>query len=201
MTIRIVIGIDPSLSNTGIARIDHKPADHRIGLIDVTCTAVAGRKGKRNETLTQRADRMHLIAAHVSDALGTWRGNAPILLVIEGPAYALHNGSSWDRAGLWWRIVSTAMSRGALVGTVAPSTRAKWATGNGKADKAAVASALYRRFGINADSSDEADAAVLALMGAQRLNWLPHQPAYSTDSLAAAAWPANLGDRQVAGIK
>lgn len=171
-----VIGIDPSLTGTGIARVTQD------GIARVTHF---GRKGKRDESLWDRAKR----TASIRDDVADWITGEPLdpasdhwtswpnpeLVVIEAPAPSRQGGSSWDRAHLWWQLVEIGI--GPLHATptvqVAPNTRAKWATGRGNADKGAVSAAMARLWpDVEIDCDNCADALALASMAAQQLGWL-----------------------------
>lgn len=170
-----IIAIDLSLTSTGMATIypDGKMA-----------TGTITTKGKRGETITERCARIRYITGEV----GFWLATTS-LIVIEGPAGAVAGGSTWDRAGLWWAVVDRAMRLGP-VAVVSPPTRARWATGNGRADKAAVAVAIARRApDVDLSNSDEADALALAWMGAQWLGWQPVRNKVEQAALDAAKWP------------
>lgn len=174
-----VVGIDPSLTSTGVAVLCFSGAP--------TIT-LHGRKGKTGETLVQRGERMQLLVAQVGAAA---RPDKQTLVVIEAAASGIPGGSVLDRHGLWWAIVQVLINAGAPVATVISTTRAKWATGKGGADKAAVASAVSRLLPeVHIPTSDAADALVLALMGAQRLGWRDElDTKYRTEAIAAAMWP------------
>lgn len=174
-----VLGVDVSLTATGVARY------YQGG----PCTTEAiTSTGKRADSIEQRAFRIVDICRRLADHAPA--SFPPALAVIENPSFGSVGGSAWDRAGLWWQIVSRLVHRlDVPVALVAPATRAKWATGNGRADKAAVASALTRRYGVEFPSNDEADAGALALMGAHRLGWIT-APAYSLQALEGCkSWP------------
>lgn len=173
-----VLGVDVSLTATGVARYYD----------DGRCTTgVITSAGRRSDSIVQRADRLASIRGGVYEwAPGT---HLPVLVVVENPSFGSIGGSAWDRAGLWWHIVARFIALDVPVALVAPKTRAKWATGSGAADKAAVASALTRRYGVEFPSNDEADAGALALMGAHRLGWIT-APAYSLQALEGCkSWP------------
>lgn len=171
-----VVGIDPSLASTGVAV--HYPDGRAV--VDHIAT-----KGKRDETLAERRQRIRLIANGLKEFWGT-----ADLVVIEGPAGAAPGGSTWDRAGLWWAIVDR-VGEYCPIAIVGPSTRAKWAIGNGRADKAAVAVAMARRApDVELANSDESDALALAWMGAQWLGWRPIRSKVEQASLDAVKWPA-----------
>jgi Holliday junction resolvasome RuvABC endonuclease subunit len=182
-----IYGIDPSLASTGLAYISdwYTPV-----------TSVIRTKGKRADGLVERDGRiMHLRAA----VLG-WKPNGESarsakLIVIEGPSHGSRGGSPWDRAGLWWNIVHDVSAD--RVAVVPPPTRAKWATGNGRADKAAVA-VVAARLCPDAElpSSDAADALVLALMGAHALGLRPDlETKYRHEALLASKWPTDIAAR------
>lgn len=183
-----VIGIDASLTSTGMATV-HDNGDHVV-LHTVAST------GKRADGITERAARLHGITEAVRDYVADderWHGLA--LVVIEGPSMASVGGSAWDRAGVWWAIVQAAVAH-APVAVVAPTTRAKWATGSGKGDKAAIAAAMARRVPeVTIGNSDEADALALAWMGAQHLGWRP-TTAGERASLAVVRWPQLTSDEE-----
>lgn len=180
-----VIGIDVSLQSTGVAVV------HRRDLAAAADTIPS--KGHRGDSLADRSSRMAQIGTAVADWLygGPYNvAGPPLLTVIEAPVPVQRpGGSTWDRAGLWWRIVTTALTCGP-VATVSPTTRAKWATGNGRADKAAVAAAMTRYAPqVQIDNSDEADALALAYMGAQKLGWLHATGSVQYAALDAVTWP------------
>lgn len=162
--IRKVLGVDPSLTATGLATA--YPGGELVAEVE-------GRKGKLGEDLATRAARLSTLVLHVAEHVGVWRGPAPVLVVIEGPSHGSRGGSAWDRAGLWWGIVNACLGKGALVAVCSPSTRAQWATGKGNADKAAVAARVAKLTDADLPSADHADAAALALIGAHRLGWRP----------------------------
>lgn len=183
-----VIGIDVSLTSTGIA-IVHRDLRAAADTIET--------KGHRGDTVSDRFARLMRIDNAVADWIYGGPLNAscsPTLTVIEAPVSVRHpGGSTWDRAGLWWSIVRTALACGP-VATVSPTTRAKWATGKGNADKAAVA-AFMTRYAPNVPigNSDEADALALAYMGAQKLGWLHATGGIQYAAIDAVQWPELAG--------
>lgn len=182
-----VVGVDPSLTSTGIAVV------YASGEVSTECVNTVGR---RSDSLAERAARIRRIASAVGAFVPSLDGThdpGPLLLVVEGPSHGSRGGSSWDRAGLWWQLVQCAIRRRVPVAVCPPSVRAMWATGNGRADKAAVASAVTRMTGVEFETSDAADAAALAWMGAMWLGWTTGP---RTELLAKVAWP-DPGVREV----
>lgn len=188
-----VIGIDPSLRSTGLARVTLACATvdspHAITVDRCAETAVVRTRGRRHDDVTVRCQRLIDIAADVCG----WSLPAD-LVVIEGPSLGSGiSAAAWDRAGLWWRIVTRLHAAPVPVAVVPPTVRAKWITGSGRADKHAVREAITRLWHpywtpYYARDDNEADALVLASMGAQWLGWLP-VAGPDPDVLASAQWP------------
>lgn len=156
-----VIGIDPSLTSTGIAHV----RDGQIVLI-----GHVGSKGKADDTLGMRWARLNLLGAQV---MAQAAAAQPDLAVIEGPSMASKFGHPHDRSGLWWQLVSRLMGAGIKVVEVPPSNRMKYATGKGNAAKDAVLTDVVRRYQAQTThaiaKNDQADALVLAAMGSRHL--------------------------------
>lgn len=178
----IIAGIDPSLTGTGVALIN---TNDRLAPETWTITT----KGKAGDTLTQRAHRLHRIA----DEIGIYTAD---LVVIEAPAYSSRQGSQHDRSGLWWAIVHQMLTTGIPVAEVAPSCRARYATGKGNAPKDAVLLAVARRYPhVAVNNNNEADALILAAMGADHLGapLVEDLPATHRAALTAVHWPTLAG--------
>lgn len=156
----MIVGIDPSLAATGLACV--LPSND--GWIVATTTLPT--EGKRNASLFERARRIRGITADVI----AFSGDAS-LAVIEAPSYGSVGGSACDRHGLFWRIVDRLLHHDIPVVQIPPMTRTKFVTGQGNADKAAVAATMARdwpawRPTFANHSNDEADALALATIGA-----------------------------------
>jgi Holliday junction resolvasome RuvABC endonuclease subunit len=170
------LGIDLSLTSTGLARIYE---DGRAYTWSRTST------GKRGDMLTQRVTRIRRLTMDIdNDTYDTDR------VVIEAPSYGSRGGSTWDRAGLWWALIQLLVSRDLPVSLCAPATRAKWAAGTGRADKAAVAAAMARLFpNVEISNSDEADALALAHIGAVRAGYaVPTLARHDAAAMAKVHW-------------
>jgi len=116
-------------------------------------------------TLIGRRERLEAIASGV---VGFAYGSQ--LAVIEGPSYASSGRGTWDRAGLWWWVVSILHLTGVPVIEVPPKTRAKWATNKGNAGKGAVDVAVGRLWpDVPLRDDNDTDALALATIGAQLL--------------------------------
>lgn len=177
-----VIGIDLSLQSTGIAG---------PGWTDRIRST-----GRRADTLAQRRNRLRTLADQI-----TARAQGAALIVVEAPAYSRNAGSMHDRSGLWWMVVDRLHAHGIPVAEVAPTSRARYATGRGNAAKDEVLAAAIRRYpAADIDGNDVADAVILQAMG---LDWLGHPPAPVPQThraaLGAVAWSVEATDRSARG--
>lgn len=175
-----ILGIDPSLARTGVGILDYADPIHaRAEIVESF--------GRRGDTIRDRDARLNVIANEVC----AYAVPTTVLAVIEAPAFGAHGGSTWDRAGLWWRIVHRLHGRDIPVVMVAPTTLKKWATGSGRADKSDVAVAMARLWpGVDAASNDGWDGLGLAHLGAQALGWPVPVRAHHAVSVAAVDWSA-----------
>lgn len=158
----IILGIDPSLTGTGLCRID--TTDH---LVPETWTLST--KPKPNPTLLQRRERLDEIAG----TIGIYDAD---LAVIESPSLGQsRQGGTLDRNGLFWLIVAALTDRRIPVVEIAPSTLKVYATGKGNAGKGAVIEAVTRRYPhVSTDGDDNrCDALVLAAIGHHLLTGKP----------------------------
>lgn len=177
-----VIGIDLSLTSTGIAHTDGH----------VTSVRTVKSTGKKDATLNTRWERLNTITQDIV------AGTPPdAIIIIEGPSFGqARQGGQHDRAGLWWKVVDEFSIRGNVVVEVPPACRAKYGTGKGNAAKDAVLAAVVRRYpDVMVDGNDQADALILAAMGSR---WL-HQPIDTglplthTAGMTKVAWPELTG--------
>lgn len=166
-----VAGVDVSLTGTAVATLG--------GTTRIPTT------GRRRDLLHTRHARLQTIARAALEAVGEVQ-----LAVIEGPSFASHGGSTWDRGGLWWLIVDGLLDREIPTAVMPPRCRAKYATGSGAAGKTAVIDAVERTYGVVLPSDDEADAFTLRAAG---LDWagqpLVAVPETHRGGLLGCEWP------------
>lgn len=178
MPFTAIIGIDPSLSSTGLARIE-----------DGRCVT-ATRSSKAPPTALKddwnlRDDRLGaLVESVISWVLVDGATPAETLVVMETPAYSRLVGHSHDRSGLWWRLFSKLRREGCAMLPLTPQHRMKYATGKGAAQKDLVLAAAIRRYPeVDITGNDVADAVLLADIAA-RLNGRP-----LCDGVPKSCWP------------
>ncbi|WP_327413195.1 hypothetical protein [Streptomyces sp. NBC_01233] len=180
----LVVGLDTSLTSTGIAGGDWAEA-------------------LRPKNITGHA-RLDWILEEVTD-----RVKLADLAVIEGPAYAqqLQPGHH-ERAGLWWLITRALYKRGIPYAVCNPHLRTIYATGRAnpaqghpKQQRARIAKGMVHTFVVEqlgvfcegVGKYDAADAAVLAAMG---LDWLGYPllplPPEQRRALDTVQWPDTI---------
>jgi hypothetical protein len=170
-----VLGLDPSLTKFGVAS--------SRGWTRVLKPPAAVRGHVRMEWLYDRI--LEAVPADVA------------LVVVEGPSYgsqgAMRQAGHHERAGLWWLLTHSLWKRGVDYAVASPASRAKYATGKGNADKATVVREVTRRFPWFQGGEDEADALVLAAMGADWLGCaMVAVPQTHRKALDAVRWPDAL---------
>lgn len=173
-----IIGLDLSLTATGVAIIE----DGETTVHTVTS------KGELSASLAERSARLvRLIDEIAALALEV----DPDLVVIEQPAFSRTTGHHHDRSGLWWLTVDALHVNTIPVAEVTPSGLKKYATGKGNADKDAVLLAVARRYpAVEIRNNNEADALVLAAMGADHLGHpITDMPVINRAALDAVRWP------------
>ncbi|WP_159794500.1 hypothetical protein [Puerhibacterium puerhi] len=173
-----IVGLDLSLASTGVSAV----------YPDLGGRATVARIQTKpdGDSLLARRQRLRTIR----DAVAGWTRSAD-LVVVEGLAFASTSPHATERAGLWWLVVESVLARNTPVAVVSPTARAKYATGKGNAGKDAVLAAVVRRYpDVDVTGNDEADALVLAAMGARHVGQpIDHLPTTHTDAMAKVAWP------------
>lgn len=185
-----VAGADLSITSTALALLDSG---------DVAQLFNFKTKGKRTDGYPEWAERINEVSKAVLARLDGWYLVGGLdLLVIEAPSHGSKFGNPHERAGLWWDVYRWAFARGVPVVTVAPTTRAKYITGSGKADKKQVLAAARGLYGavLNIDiaNDDEADAIGLGDMGARFLGepLVPVLTKPQLDAWEVPAWPTSF---------
>lgn len=206
-----VAGLDLSLTHTGVAVLRTDTERPRLASVLSSPMKTAERDGAPYAGLLDRRNRIQSIAArtvrHATDGL-TEDDDAP-LFVIEAPLYgAAPAGSAamWDRMWLFGLVTHTLFKRG-LVVEVSTTTLKRYATGSGGSGrnraantKTPVLAALPRMFPAEfVDDDNEADALVLAAMGARHLGWArePSPQRVNPAALDSVLWPTRIQRRAV----
>lgn len=177
-----IVGVDLSLTGTGIAVIEWKYA---VGW-NTTVETFLIKSKPCGDSFKSRHLRLETIAASV---VGYCKGAD--MVVIEGPSYGSVGGSAFDRAGLWWWVASILFTVGTPVAVVTPTQLKKWATGKGNAGKTEVVVAINKLWPtVETNNDNESDALCLATMGVQsmRLGNVPSR-AHHEEMIRRVSWP------------
>lgn len=173
----MIAGLDLSLQSTGVAQIYAGGA--------ASCYSITS-QGHRADTYDQRSARLRDVAGRIINGLYS----RPQLAVVEAPSYGSTGGSAFDRAGLWWLVVSRLHRLDVPVAMVAPQTRTKYATGNGRAGKREVRAAAAALFpDTHISNYDEADSLILAHIGATQAGYPVDSLQRHHDALKAVHFP------------
>lgn len=166
------------------------PAPKVIGLdLSLTSTGVACNRGWVERIRTgpnpNVFERLRVIAGTVASF-----ASGADLIVVEGLAMGSQTGQHLTRAGMWHVVMENLDARGYRWAQVPPATLKKYATGKGNAGKDEVLAAVIRRFpNVEVRGNDEADALVLAAMGADHLGFpMVDMPAVNRGALAKVDW-------------
>lgn len=147
-----IVGIDASLTNTGIVVIEDKGMLLQpVYFSTVITSQVAG--------VRRLIDLRNQVHSCLVDA---------DLIVIEGYAYAAANQA--HQVGEFGGVLRVMFhEEGFSWIEVAPSQLKQFACGNGNAPKELILQQVYKRWGVEMKTSHEADAYVLARLGAAYL--------------------------------
>lgn len=152
----VAVGIDPSLTCTGVAIVN---------TITRSISTYRVNTASKGKTLLARRDRMR-------DAITGILAPIPRIVgvtLIEVPHSAHQFGAQNERVALYWWLVDQLLARGPVV-EVSPSQRAKLATGNGRSDKRDVLKTIRFAYPeVPVPDDNVADAVALAAAGAR---WL-----------------------------
>ena len=174
-----IVGIDASLSSTGVAVLTDPPGDIHTEAIKSNKTGPA--------RLIEIRDRVRELCAGAN------------LVVIEG--YAFAQASQAHQLGELGGVLRTMLfEMGVVVLEVGPGQLKKFASGKGNTKKEQMAVAIYKRWDREFATNDEADAFVLVQIGRA---YLPGG-VFHIDNITAFQWEvidALRGDGQAAGKK
>ena len=174
----LIIGIDPSLTSTGIVVL-------RGNKVELAVTT-------KNKPELGTIDRVRLIYERIVDIQENLsdgeKWQAPDLIVIEGFSYGSKGRSVFDIAYLGWRIreelerLRTEDNIPWL--EVPPSQLKKFATGQGNANKEIILQQVYKRWGVEFSDNNQADAYVLAQIGRAYLGGMDDLAAFQLEVIA-----------------
>lgn len=183
-----VVGLDVSLSNTGIAVLGCTPEDRWTIHTYTIPTAPAHSGGTTPEPLL--LDRMNYVVSSIMTA-----AEHADVIGIERPAFAAKGNATSTLAGLWWLVYRRLNRLEIPIVIVSASSAKKYATNCGTAAKREVSRATVRMFpDVDTSSGDEDDALVIAALVADMADLpVPYErTAYRKKALANVARPDSL---------
>lgn len=178
-----IIGIDPSLTGTGLAFVDTD--DHLVIPVETLTSKPDGATldDRRHRLLTVVEAIVYKAVAHKAD-----------LAVIETPALSKANAGTTMLNGLWWLLVTRLAEARVDVVEVGAGQLKKYATSKGNASKDAVLLAVARRYPhVDVQDNNQADALVLAAIGAHLVGHpIDELPKTHLDALTKITRPAGI---------
>lgn len=174
-----VVGIDHSLSRTGIVIVRDEQPPEQISVVST---------GKASDGRVARGRRMRSMRTDILDQIP----RDADLTLMEGLSFG-HNFPGQDRIHhLWWLISDGFDHLGLPLTSIPPGSLKKWATDNGNADKAQMKQALSGMWpGTVWANDDVVDAGGCATIAAQHLGLPLHYLVLERHSLAISqiVWP------------
>lgn len=190
-----ILGIDSSLTATGLARIDlavwppqnpPRAEDEPVSFHADVATVAAPKPGKDK---SKRA-MCRRVNALIEQIEWCFTEDKPDAAGLEGLAYSAGNSSAWVLAWVFGRVIELCETYDVPLTIVATSARAKYATGKGNADKDTVTLAAAKQFPeAEITNNNEADAIIVGAVVCHQLG-VPILPVtqYRLDVIS------NLGD-------
>jgi crossover junction endodeoxyribonuclease RuvC len=183
-----VIGLDLSLTNTGIARITWNGTSPVNGVVADIHRVQS--KGSKADTWEVRSARILNLTNEIQQ-----RVLPTALAVVEGPSFSSASPSSHDRSWFWGKVFDRLMLNGVRIVVVPPASAKKWATGKGNADKDDMMLAAARMWPVlDGIKNDTADALALAGIGMHLLGGPCPFPLYSYRSAVVDKLRDELGE-------
>ncbi len=166
----IVVGIDPSLTSTGIIVLRNGELGKALTTKNEPKLGTIERVGRIYEQINNVIENLSTcyVNAYIGDKRMI-RWEPPSLIVIEGFSYGSKGRGVFDIAYLGWRIREE-LERYRTEDDipwleVSPSQVKQFATGKGNANKEIVLQQVYKRWGVELTDNNQADAYVLAQIG------------------------------------
>lgn len=154
MSEKTVVGIDMSLTKTGIVILD----DTENVVSQIVKSPAAPRDVK---------SRMHRFRQIVRDISAVVIDANPVVICIEAYAFSRNMSGHSDLVEAGGLLRSHLVFHGYTLYEVPPTTLKKWGAGSGKGDKTPMIAAMVKRYGVMFETNDEYDAYGLARMAKQ----------------------------------
>jgi crossover junction endodeoxyribonuclease RuvC len=123
--------------------------------------------------ITEDLPRMEHILAAVAALLPGPYAWAHTFVAIEGLAFAGRGSYALQLAGLGYMLRRQFRNAGILYKDVAPTQAKKFLTGKGNCDKNLILKEVYKRYGVDLEDDNIADAVNFNMIGRTLLGWRP----------------------------
>lgn len=189
-----ILGIDASLTASGLARIDVHDNDDgpvlKYSWTIATATASAPQPHKTDKSKRAMARRVRSLLTQLEAAIvdaDDIDGFAPDLIAIESLAYGAKGASAWVLPWIFGQVCSLAVAYDIPLLEVSTGQRAKYAAGSGNADKDTVLLAVSKRWPeAGVANNNEADAVSVGAVGCDYLGYpICEQTKYQAEVMAA----------------
>lgn len=196
-----IVGIDPSISSTGVARI--RPGE-------VVAVATVTSKPERGARYPETLNRLRGMCRRIiEEARRDMQEGDVLVVVIEAPIFGTVTdsegkpigsaGQAHTRAGLWWMLYHL-LEKMALMVVVEPTKLKRYVTRKGNAPKDLVFATMIRNFpDVGIMDNNQADALGLASMAARELGF-PMEPSVQRvdpGALEGVNWPDHITQRRI----
>jgi Holliday junction resolvasome RuvABC endonuclease subunit len=155
----IILGLDLSLTGTGMSVVQSGAADGKGLLATINTTAK-----------TRTEDRLITIRRTVAQA-----SSGIDAAIIEGLSYGSVGGAQAERSALHWMVRVDLYQMGIPYVVVTPMSLKKFVCGSAKVEKSMMIREVFRRWNVEAANDNEADAAALAHLGLVYYGQAEHQ--------------------------
>jgi len=164
-----ILGIDGSLTGTGLCQIDI-PYGGALPVI-LTATVRAPKPKPGDKSVLSRSRRIASVIAGIEGAI-VGDEPRPDLIVLEELAYGAQGAAKSTLDWLFGRIVDLVRAYDIPLLLVNVAAVKQFATGKGNADKDTVMLSMAHRYGdrVTLNNNNEADALALAFIGARYLD-------------------------------
>lgn len=167
-----VLGIDSSLTATGLARIDVKQVwDEGLGhwAFDAETAVVGAPRPTKDKSKLAMARRVNALIAQIEGCFNE-PGECPDHVGLEALAYGARGEGAWVLPWIFGRVIELCEKYGVPLTVVATSARAKFATGKGNASKDTVLLTAAKLFPqIAFQDNNAADAMIVGAVVCQQL--------------------------------
>jgi crossover junction endodeoxyribonuclease RuvC len=174
------MGMDLSLDDSGISLLETSRKSERgfkAQWWSVTAPSIDTDKRLLELTEAIRAEYYH----HKFD-----------VVAIEGLSYGSNLPSSQERAALHFMVRASLIADGREFITVPPTTLKKFVCDTGKAKKELILKEVFRRWGVDTDNDNQADAAALAIFAAVHAGPVPGLALTKVQQATIESYKANI---------